>query len=342
MSPITYDVLFLNATIFASQAALGFGSSRDSNGSIASRHFGKTVNLLRRRLEQGDPVKTTADTTLMVMIILAMSALLSGQEEVARSHMAGVKRIFEIRGGFSSFGESVKLLIEMLRCDIGLTLSTGKPPLFFHRPFSGPHTNVLPTFPTSGVSAKSEDFEILLPTLDKSLSKVWICLRDFCKTINTASKTHRRLSEQAFLDNMASNVYPLLNLRFACGTVSETCRLALLAFCSNAFLQWQGMNLNYKALPSMYRQSLLKLTKSESDVPPRAMLWLLMMGGIALFAVEEDRLWLLPWLRDIVEECGVSEWESVRDILQRFLWVDFIHDRPGEKLYAAAMAQDVP
>ena len=340
--PVTYDPLFLHATIFASQAALGFGSSRDTNGSTVSQYFGKTVKMLRHRLEQDDPVATTSDTTLMVILILAMSALLSGQEEIARSHIAGIKRIMEIRGGFASFAGAVKLLIEVLRCDIGLTLSTGVPPFFFQGPISGPQTPNPRSSRPSAKSNKLKDVEILLPTLDSSLAHLWGSLRDFCKMVNTASKTHRRLSEQTILDNMASNIYPLLSLHFPCGSVSETCRLALLAFCSNAFLQWQGMNLNYRSLPSMYRRSLLGLGQSTDTAPPQVMLWLLMMGGIALFTGDEDRAWLLPWLRDVVEECAVFGWEDVQNIVKPFIWVEFIHDGPGERLYAAAMAQDVP
>lgn len=173
VAPVTYDALYLHATIFASQAALGFGSSQDANGSVVSRHFGRTVKLLRLRLEQGDPMKTTADTTLMVMIILAMAALLSGQEDMARSHLCGVKRVVDIRGGFASFANSVKLLIEVLRCDIGLALSTGRPPFFFHRPLSGPNTSLSPNLSRSpGLSPRSSlptspgDFETVLPTLD--------------------------------------------------------------------------------------------------------------------------------------------------------------------------------
>lgn len=338
-----YDPLFLYATIFASQAALGFGSSRDAHDSTVAQHFGKTVKMLRLRLEQDDLAVTTSDTTLQVVIILAMSALLSGQEDVARSHMAGVKRIVEIRGGFGSFGNAVKLLIEVLRCDIGVTLSTGLPPLFFHRPFSGPQTaREAPSKPRKRTCSASTDIEMLLPSLDGNLSHVWGKLRGFCTMVNTASKTHRRLSAQALLDNMASNVYPLLNMRFACGSVSETFRLASLAFCSNAFLQWQGMNLNYKSLPSKYRQSLLELGRSADVVPPRVMLWLLMMGGIALFTGEEDRLWLLPWLRAFISDCALVGWEDVRDCIKPFLWIDLIHDKRGELLYDAAMSSDSP
>ena len=97
------------------------------------------------------------------------------------------------------------------------------------------------------------------------------------------------------------------------------------------------MNVGYKWLPSLYRQTLLGLGQSKESVPPRAMLWLLMMGGIALFTGEEDRIWLLPWLEDVIGECIVVGWDRMQDILKPFLWVHFIHDRPGEKLYSAAI-----
>lgn len=324
--------------MFAAQAAFNLGSSTDRNHSAASHHFGQSVKLLRQRLEKDDTRETTSDLTIMVIIVLATSALLTGQEAVARSHLAGVRRIVELRGGFASFGSAVKLLIEVLRCDIGLCLSTGQPPLFFHRPFSGPRkpqSAARPTVPNQ--QPKDADFETLLPTLDSNLAYIWRSLRDFCKTVNTASKTHRRLPEQMLLDSMASAIYPLLNMRFPSGSVSETCRLGLLAFCSNAFLQWQGMNVNYKSLSSIYRRSLLGLGEQRDAVPPQAMLWLLMMGGIALFTSEEDRLWLLPWLQDTIDQCVVFGWEDVQEVLKPFLWVDFVHDRPGERLYAAAM-----
>ncbi len=82
-------------------------------GNRAVMHMGKTINSLRHNLEKDD--LATADSTLFVVLALALIADFSGDSEAAKNHMDGLSKMLKLRGGLSSLGYNATLQIKCCR-----------------------------------------------------------------------------------------------------------------------------------------------------------------------------------------------------------------------------------
>ncbi|KIX02098.1 uncharacterized protein Z518_08037 [Rhinocladiella mackenziei CBS 650.93] len=270
--------MYLDATAFSAQAyfdiVLGrrknhFTLSRIGTESMPTMHFLKTVRLLRERLVLADEQAKVSDPTILVVLIFATHAHILGEHETAMHHMEGLKKMVDLRGGIVAFKKNSKLVIELLRCDIGIAFHSGSKPLFTFpdgafadasfmpdlcpSPYPQPTTS---TFSTKTPTTQNTLETLLATRIDRHISTVWRTMRTFCKQINIAAQTQSKLPQELFLHSMASVMYPILNLRFSSGSLDEALRLGLLAFSSNIFLQWQDARLPCMYFPTAYRSCL--------------------------------------------------------------------------------------
>ena len=157
----------------------------------------------------------------------------------------------------------------------------------------------------------------------------------FCVVINLAAESKHRVAIESFLDTMASVMYRLLDMtRFKAGSTEEAIRLGLLAFSSSVFLQWRQLGMSYDHLTSMYRDCLAKLTCA--NVPPRLLLWLLIVGAVSVFGCADDK-WLKPWLRVNIDLGYIVSWSDLRDILKSLMWVSLVQDKPGKDVFESTL-----
>lgn len=175
-------------------------------------------------------------------------------------------------------------------------------------------------------SMTSEDIAIA----DVELARAWDTISTFCALLNYASASGRKIPKETLLNAMASVMYRVLHLSYPSGTLEEMIRLGILGFCSHIFLQWPQFKASYRHLSNMYRRCLADLS---AIIPPQTLLWLLSCGYISLF-FQEDGDWLRPWLRTSFDACIIGSWNEARTILKSYLWVDFIHDGIGLKMFA--------
>lgn len=120
---LAHDALHLNVMVFGAQAYVDQVfwqttlTARRSPHNGALKHYGRALHLLRRTL--GDSVSSgskVSDMTMMSIIALAVHALVVGQGQSARSHIAGLAELVGMRqNGVHSLMGKVTLVIEMLR-----------------------------------------------------------------------------------------------------------------------------------------------------------------------------------------------------------------------------------
>jgi hypothetical protein len=84
-------------------------------GQGATLHFMKTIRLLRERLLLEEEQAKFSDSTVLVVLTLAMIAHHIGEYKSAKHHLEGLRKIVNLRGGLDSFRHNSKLLIEILR-----------------------------------------------------------------------------------------------------------------------------------------------------------------------------------------------------------------------------------
>lgn len=315
-------------------------------------HYVKTLRILQDRLAgAGGDEKKISDTTVVCVMALAGHALLTGDERTSRQHIQGLEKIVRLRGGIASFIENTKLLVEVLRygtslvvftltrlmadrCDIGLSLRAGTPPIFF-QPITG---ESIPPYPDLTIYLDSPPTSIPFSGINKHLALAYLTLHNFTAVINLAASTSQRITTDLYLESMSSIMYRLLQLKFLRSSIEETIRLALLAYAGSAFLQWRTLGMSYNYLASSYKASLLALMSSSCSgaASPRLKLWLLILGAVSVFD-EKDEVWLHPLLRNSIRACDVDNWMQVKALLVGSMWIPLIHDRLGKEVFDCAM-----
>ncbi|KAI0100919.1 hypothetical protein GGR51DRAFT_531400 [Nemania sp. FL0031] len=338
MAAFITDAAWVHMMAFTSEAILDVVRGRRVRPADqrVSPHFTRSMRLLRERLLGDDQLVPLTNSTVQVVLALATHARMHGEFEEARCHLMGLRRIVELRGGIHKFRPWPRLVLEILRTDIGLSIHGGTAPLFLQgslRDAEWPHplerfSHFInyeypdPLYPPDG----------FLETLDYDLTLAWGILRSFSSRINRAALTRSQIPRDMLIDTIASVMYCLLRMEFTRGSLNDVTRLGLLAFSSNVFLQWQqSFPMGPTCLPTAFRESLSQFTGAENF--PHFMVWVLLIGELTVLSTE-DKIWLHPWLRANMEACGIRSWDDVRLILHTSPWIDIVHDNLGNGIFA--------
>lgn len=212
-----------------------------------------------------------------------------------------------------------------------MALHSGEMPFFSFNNIS--YEPFLP-YLNQGRSYRDENF---LENIDKRVSRAWVIMEQFCSLINRSFEANHKIPQVILLDTIASVMYNFLDLRFGTSSVDEAIRLGLLAFSSSVFLQWQAVKQSYRHLATAYQSCLFGISSSK-QVPNYLSLWLLIIYGISTFDAPNDNLRLL--LRAKIELCEVSSWGEMRDIMDSFLWMGLVLDKPGEKFFEFVLSSE--
>ncbi|KAH8653872.1 hypothetical protein BX600DRAFT_471789 [Xylariales sp. PMI_506] len=330
------DAAYMHAAVFASQAYILYTSAKDCP-MVARQvvvHHSKALRLLRERISASHIGDKTSDSTVLVVLYLALHAYFMNDHSTAIHHMEGLRNIVDLRGGLIAFSHNTKLVMELLKCDLGIALSNGTITTFFNEQSLDiimPHELVLPW--KDELCPAVSDLR-----LDTVLTRSWELSKRFCSMINSAVKHKRQLPKETVMNAMAALMYPLLRMSY-CNPFSddEAIRLGLLVFSFHVFLNWQGMKLPNTYLPQTYRNCLINL-KSSGTFPAQAFVWLLMVGSLSIFTIDDDP-WLLDWLHVSIELCKANTWVELREQLKEFPWIDMLHDKPAQLVFDAAKSR---
>ncbi|KAF3401055.1 hypothetical protein DPV78_005325 [Talaromyces pinophilus] len=273
-------------------------------------YYKKTLDFLRKRLPDQNLGARTSYTTLSIFNILACHAMIT------------------LREGTSSFGDNPKLLAEILKSDISISLHSGLTPTFFNdKAVILPYPDLASFLSSQGVA---ETNSIALFDINAELFQVWKRMSEFCSVINIAADSGQLITTQIFLQSMASIVYPLLGMQFQTSSVHEAIRLTLLAFSSGLFLPWKQLGLSYPYLRSQLKACLLQLDPQKAS--SAQFIWLLMVSAVSVFDFRD-----YPWLQSLlfvnINRCDIHCWSAMRNLLKSFLWIGLVHDNPGRSIF---------
>lgn len=171
-----------------------------------------------------------------------------------------------------------------------------------------------------------------LPKVSPELAQAWTVLQRFCSSMNTTAKQNRKLDKEVLLDTMAPTIYRLLAMTgFESNSLDEAVRMGLLVFSSNVFLQCKDIKIPQRYLPEFCQRCFLSFDSPLSKCVDLS-IWLLMIGKIS-FQNEVDQAWLASSLRLYIQSAGYQSWEELLPKLRSFLWIDFIHDSLGRRIF---------
>jgi hypothetical protein len=202
-------------------------------------------------------------------------------------------------------GEDITLSTELFRWD----------PLFY---------NIGPLFSIGGHDPAIYGLQ------DPRLTIVFFDMQHYACLLNgaTANKQRHRVAE--FQDVVCSVQYRLMQLQGALDDIIAEClRLAMLAFVTTMF------QLPYRRMPYPYLADRLRecCRAIESDTPQMRdlMLWLLIVGGISVFDVDDE-----PWMSERLRvDLPSVAWPEARARLKQVMWMDALHDKIGKDVFEA-------
>jgi hypothetical protein len=107
------DIACLHALVFLTSVTqdklLGVQRSATSR-----KHLSRTLSLLSERLSRRDLAVT--DQTISVVISLALAAIIFGEARVARTHVEGLGKMIDMRGGIDKLLSNRQLWYKACRC----------------------------------------------------------------------------------------------------------------------------------------------------------------------------------------------------------------------------------
>ena len=311
------------------------GQPKTENSPLAIRHLQKSLTLLRQTLIGDNDERRIADTTIGAVLKLATAALFYGDFKTARQHMQGLGRMVQLRGGLQALNHFPALLMEVLRCDLSITLLMNLDPIFFNQAdkltLKLP-SRVLETPDTTITSAKTTQF---LSSLNEDLAKIWFATKKFCLMVNMDAETGTPLQPATIHETMTSVMYRLIHMKFSPGTPDETVRLGLLVFTHHIFLQGQNIRIHCEEFSQNYRNHIMG--GMAVSVPHSVMVWLLIVGAVSLFDPSRE-----PWLGNSLLEwtwkLGLNSWEDLQAVLMESMWIPILDGHAGAQIYNSIAA----
>jgi hypothetical protein len=321
-----------------------------SASSLTQFHLQKTLRLLQDRLGVADDSQATADATIMVVSVLALTAELHGDLAAAEVHLKGLWRMVSLRGGLemlrfensrlpakvcrsvSGIGVETYIILTRARVDLGIALRFGQRPLFFSDKMAWDPFIDLKDLVKGKVKDTDGPVARFFESAQDKMSHVWTDLRAFCHLCNLASQTSHKLLPNTFSEVMASVLYRLVALSFDTARM-EVLRLAMIVFASQIFLQWREMRLRQVQLDHDLREALLQLhTEGDTDVPPCVIFWALIIWQTSLTERSDDDC-LTVWLKSTARQLGLDSWKDAKEALKSVLWIDVFHDAALVELF---------
>ncbi|KAH8777930.1 hypothetical protein F5882DRAFT_502748 [Hyaloscypha sp. PMI_1271] len=324
IAPLAVDPAYLHAMIFTAQfyfdALQSGGSAYISRRSMP--HFLTTLKLLRERIANDDDQAKLSDSTVAAIMGLI-----------------GLYKIVCLREGVISFRKNAKLLVEILRCDIGIALHGGSKPIFFNNPSRDPFLPYpdlasLIELTKPRTTDSRQDSATFVEDIDHELAQAWTIMSDFCSVINFAVDSELRISTEIFLDTMTSVVYRLLYMHFETGSKDEAIRFGLIAFLCSVFLQWKHLGMSYPHFTSTFISCLVGIVSER--VSSEFMVWLLMVGSVSVFDKSDDG-WLKPLLRVNISLCEIDDWSEMQELVRGFMWIGLVYDKPGKMVFESTI-----
>jgi hypothetical protein len=107
------DALSFQSMILMAEAHFDAWGGRRSDY-MSHMHL-KTLHLLRTRLSIVDETLRVANPTLFAIAGLVLHARIFGEDDSAKHHLEGIRKIVDLRGGLVNFTQPTKLITEILR-----------------------------------------------------------------------------------------------------------------------------------------------------------------------------------------------------------------------------------
>lgn len=308
---------------------LGIGYNCTNSLSCISQ----TLDQLKVRLNSKEAL---SDHTMSIIMALINQEQAAEHYAAAETHMAGLKKIVDLRGGLENIGDSV-VTVKICRTDILFAMQQGGHPLF-HRDHIY-HVKRSLAYKGFNLQPDSDAYSNQLgPIIQEAFSDTM----GLCRLLNK-HQDEKPLDLLEFQEVLVSICYRLLQFRTIYESrlkqdAQSTYHIGLcLLMISIHFNNTQFRIARRGLIMALMKEAIeSKLSEHEDEVK----FWLLNLGGISV-SLPDGREWFIEALREQASLLGIMAWEQVKGCLAKFPWLDAIHDEPIRKLWDQVRLMDV-
>jgi hypothetical protein len=185
-------------------------------------------------------------------------------------------------------------------------------------------------------------------SLDQEYLEIIIDIEHFCTSFRLAKTYHFRKTLRPHDYDVTPLRYRLLDMKNARKTgtqkelIQEACRIGTLVFLKTVYDQFGCWGPSSKVWGRPYRFIVEKLkvflTRLDHSIPTarteylELLLWLSFMGGV-LQLEYVNRQWYNAHIATILARLGLNTFNEVKEVLSRFLWVDWVHEKHCAELW---------
>ncbi|KAF4448617.1 hypothetical protein F53441_7993 [Fusarium austroafricanum] len=308
----------------SNETYLGAGNSTPQFMSCLSQ----ILDQLKTRLNSKDAL---SDHTLSVVVALIIQEQVAGHYSAAEAHMSGLKTIVDLRGGLEEIKDGI-VALKICRTDIMFTMQQGGHPLF-HRDHMD---QILGVLASQGIELEGDldIYSIRQERLEPALQQTFFDAMGICRLFNKINRMDEKpLDFLEFQEALASISYRLLQFQpidesRSKRDIQSAYHLGLSLFMMSIY--WH--NTQHRLARPGFVAALVKdvlgmLDRYEDEFA----FWVLILGGF--LTAKDEREWRLQKLREKAEALGIVTWDEVKMFLEKFPWLNAIHDGPGRKLW---------
>ncbi|KAF2183292.1 hypothetical protein K469DRAFT_635233 [Zopfia rhizophila CBS 207.26] len=316
------DTAFLHSVLCASYAINDFMAPQwDGNpGRKTVFHLRETLSLLQVKMHNEYVYQD--ESVLQVVINLALLAAVFGDWGPAAAHFKGLRKIVQLRGGLEFLRARPKLHFKLDRIDLAWSLSSGKKPFFLHPTVSWDSIISAPYSPLPpGLYRPSPDWDLRLVNVFRDFQ--YLLLR-----INRNALKHARYNAACFQGVLTSLQSRLMHLGdLLDNPVEKLVRLTMLTFLTTTF-KVPGRKIPYGWVVEQLGDAYTKVAGGPFKQDRSLRLWVLVTAAFTVTGAQED------WVREAWGKTDSGlDWAVVKNHLMRVMWIEIIHDRPGEMAF---------
>jgi hypothetical protein len=261
------------------------------------------------------------ETVLRVVINLTLLAAVFQDWVAAAAHFGALHRIVHLRGDMAFLRTRPTLHFKLDRIDLAWSLSSGRRPYFVQPVESWGCTITAPYAPLPpNLYRPSADWDYRIVNVFKDFQNLTLKInRNRLRFV-----THDPSIFQGDLASLQSRLICLADI--VTKPTEQLVRLVMLAMLTTTFLI-PGRKIPYDWVVEQLRKAFITAS-SEVRSDRSLLLWMLVITSFTV-AKAHDK-----WIRDAWLVVGAElEWADVKAHLMRVMWIEIVHDEPGEMAY---------
>ncbi|KAI0973203.1 hypothetical protein F4678DRAFT_20777 [Xylaria arbuscula] len=340
------DEAFFHCTVAMSVAAsIPFPATRQETAEAFS-HLSRGLHLVNQRLA-GDRESALSDTTLAVVVLMAQHERLLGYHHHALVHFDGLHKIVALRGGISRVvSECPGVAQKALRADFDFALHLGSSTRFSVKCIPGKAALDWLRAKYRATRSESPYAQTLAIPANEEIRTVFEDMCVLAWLVNDSAVHGVTVNDYDFHNILLLIGYRLLNVQplntpiEARDTLELLLHLGLVALMTKFFFT---MGLKPPDVHLLYRYIVSAALEQQyaSRDEQEHLLWLLFTGKSTLLINVDDDIWLVPEISKVAAQLGLSTWDQVSRILQKFPWVRTFSNDTAQTLWNQVCSLDL-